>query len=288
MTPRVDSTMTLRDGRRLAYAEWGDADGRPVLFFHGTPSCRLFHPPDPSAFDGLRTRWISVDRPGYGRSDHQARRDLLGWTRDVEALANHLGLAEFSVAGLSGGGPHALACAFALPARVRRTAVVSGVGPVTPETLRQMFPERRWGFRLSRTVPWLVPFLVRLVGDPRRVDRHYAKVLAQCRSDRQVLERPAVRDMLQANWAEANRQGLRAYAADGRIFALPWPFEPSAIRGMVRFWHGTADESVPVEMARTLSNAIPNATLEIVPGAGHFLVFDHLGAIVRWVVGDAE
>jgi pimeloyl-ACP methyl ester carboxylesterase len=47
--------LTLRDGRRLAYAEWGDPDGRPVLFFHGTPSGRLLHPPEPEAFEGLRT-----------------------------------------------------------------------------------------------------------------------------------------------------------------------------------------------------------------------------------------
>ncbi len=288
MTPRLDSTLTLRDGRRLAYAEWGEFDGRPVLFCHGTPSGRLLHPPDPGAFDGLGTRWITVDRPGYGRSDPQPRRDLLGWARDVEQLADHLGLEAFSVAGLSGGGPHALVCAHALPGRVRRTAVVSGVGPMTPETLRQLFPVRRLGVRLARTVPWVLPLLMRLVDDPRRVDRHYREVLAQCPSDRSILERPTIRSMLQENWADASRQGLGAYAADARVFALPWPFDPSAIRGPVRLWHGDADASVPLEMASRLSRVIPGATLEVVPGAGHFLFFEHFRAIARWAVGDAE
>ena len=286
MQPRVDSALTLRDGRRLAYAEWGDPDGRPILFFHGTPSGRLLHNPDPLAFEGLRTRWITVDRPGYGRSDPLARRDLLGWARDVEALADLLGLTEFSLCGLSGGGPHALACAYALASRVRRTAVVSGIGRLTPETLRRMYPERRWGVRLSRTAAWIIPLLMRLVDDPRQVDRHYTKVLAKCPNDRHILECPEVRDMLKANWADANRQGLRAYAADGRLFALPWPFDPSAIRGTVRFWHGSADTSIPLEMARSLSEVIPGATLEIVPGAGHFLFFEQFRAIVSWAAGD--
>ncbi len=288
MKPRLDSTLTLRDGRRLAYAEWGEPDGRPVLFFHGTPSGRLLHPPEPESFEGLRTRWITVDRPGYGRSDPQPARDLLGWARDVEQLADHLGLESFSVVGLSGGGPHALACAHALPARLRRTAVVSGVGPLTPETLRQLFPARRWGVRFARRAPWALPLLLRLVDDPRRVEQHYRQVLAQCPSDRPILERPAIRAMLQENWADASRQGLFAYAAEARLFALPWPFEPGQIRGTVRFWHGDADASVPLEMALRLSRAVPGARLEVVPGAGHFLLFDHLRAIVRWSVGDDE
>ncbi len=31
--PRSDGVVTLRDGRSLAYAEWGDPSGRPVVLF---------------------------------------------------------------------------------------------------------------------------------------------------------------------------------------------------------------------------------------------------------------
>ncbi|MBN1605123.1 MAG: alpha/beta hydrolase [Polyangiaceae bacterium] len=285
--PRVDRTIQLRDFRKLAYAEWGDPDGRPLLFFHGTPSGRLFHHPDPAALEGLGVRFVTVDRPGYGSSDFLPRRSLLGWADDVVALTDHLGLERFSVAGLSGGGPHALACAYALPDRVRRAAVISGVGVTTPEAVRQLYPERRWGVRLSRSVPWLVPHLIALLGDPRDVERHYRKVLSQCPADRAVLERPEVRDMLQAGWGDANRSGTRAFAEDGRIFALPWGFDVARIRTTVRFWHGSADESVPIASARSLTDAIPGATLEVVDGAGHFLFFDHFRAIMSWAVDGA-
>ena len=36
-----DTCILLRDGRRLAYAEYGDQAGAPVLLFHGLPGSRL-------------------------------------------------------------------------------------------------------------------------------------------------------------------------------------------------------------------------------------------------------
>jgi pimeloyl-ACP methyl ester carboxylesterase len=37
----ITNFLTLPDGRRLAYAEFGDPNGHPVLYFHGAPSSRL-------------------------------------------------------------------------------------------------------------------------------------------------------------------------------------------------------------------------------------------------------
>jgi pimeloyl-ACP methyl ester carboxylesterase len=72
---------------------------------------------------------ISTDRPGYGLSDFYKKRKLLVWPGDVEELANALSIKDFSVLGVSGGGPYAAACAFKLPDRVINTAMVSSMGP---------------------------------------------------------------------------------------------------------------------------------------------------------------
>src|SRR5476649_1144614 len=54
-TPRASGSVTLRDGRLLAYAEWGDPAGRPVVMFHGNPATRLQCPDeDGSAAAGVR------------------------------------------------------------------------------------------------------------------------------------------------------------------------------------------------------------------------------------------
>ncbi len=93
----------LSDGRVLAYEQYGDADGRPVFFFHGTPGSRLFHPPD-EVTRRTGVRLICVDRPGYGGSTFQPGRQILDWPADIAALADALGLRTFAVAGHSGEG----------------------------------------------------------------------------------------------------------------------------------------------------------------------------------------
>ncbi len=59
----------LRDGRSLAFAEWGDPAGQPLFLFHGAYGSRFERPPDDelTAFGGVRL--LTVDRPGHGASD---------------------------------------------------------------------------------------------------------------------------------------------------------------------------------------------------------------------------
>ena len=72
MTPAV----TLPDGRTLAYEEYGDPDGRPVLSFHGGLSSRLDAAPADQAALTLGVRIVSPDRPGMGLSTYQPGRRL--------------------------------------------------------------------------------------------------------------------------------------------------------------------------------------------------------------------
>ena len=37
----TDNVLRLRDGRLLGYAEYGDPDGKPLFYFHGSPGSRL-------------------------------------------------------------------------------------------------------------------------------------------------------------------------------------------------------------------------------------------------------
>src|SRR5438552_17010722 len=103
------TSITLRDGRRLGYAEYGDPAGVAVFYFHGTPGSRLEGTIADEAAKRLRVRLIAIDRPGVGLSTFKPRRKLRDWPADVIALADALGIDRFAIVGLSGGGPHALA-----------------------------------------------------------------------------------------------------------------------------------------------------------------------------------
>ena len=72
-------TLRVRDGRKLAYAEYGDPDGTAVVHFHGHPSSRLEGKLAETAARRLRVHLITRDRPGMGYSDVHPRRSLLDW-----------------------------------------------------------------------------------------------------------------------------------------------------------------------------------------------------------------
>ncbi len=103
-----DRTISLSDGRTLAFTEVGDAGGTPVIHFHGAPSSRLELGFLDSAFAEAGLRVITPDRPGYGGSSPHPGRTLAGWPTDVAALADALGVDRFVVSALSGGGPFAV------------------------------------------------------------------------------------------------------------------------------------------------------------------------------------
>src|SRR4051812_34137799 len=100
------STVTLRDGRRLGYAEYGEPDGRPVFYFHGTPGSRIDGRGADAEVRALGLRVIAVERPGYGLSTFVPRRTIASWPADVTELADALGIERFGVYGYSYGGPY--------------------------------------------------------------------------------------------------------------------------------------------------------------------------------------
>ena len=107
----------LADGRKLEYLIEGPADGVPLVFHHGTPGAAVrFAPLAESAVrHGLRL--VSPGRAGYGASTPNPGRSIADVAADTAALLDAIGADRFYSIGMSGGGPHSLACAALLPGR---------------------------------------------------------------------------------------------------------------------------------------------------------------------------
>src|SRR4029450_3396531 len=139
------SVIRLPDGRDLSFCEFGDRDGIPVFAFHGTPGSRLQVAPTDATPLPPGYRLIVPDRPGYGHSAFYSERRLIDWPKDVATLADFLAIERFARSGLSGGGPHVLACAHALAPRLIGVGCVSGVGPLwDPAAAEGMLALNRW------------------------------------------------------------------------------------------------------------------------------------------------
>jgi pimeloyl-ACP methyl ester carboxylesterase len=283
---RVD----LPDGRQLAWLERGDPNGPAVFVFHGTPGSRRQVSFDEDAINAARVRFIAVDRPGFGRSTFQRTRRLAYWASDIAFLADHLHLDVFSVVGISGGGPHAAACARFLPDRVRGAGIVSGVGPLAePGASEGMMLLNRLITGLARTSEHLVfPLFAVSVALFRRWPEAAMRATSppSPSTDFAIVSRPDVRAAYVDSYRSAPSSTARAAAQDFALFAKDWGFRLEDITPRVDIWHGDNDRNVPISHAYLQADRIPDARLHHCPGQGHLLALDHLEEILRTVSSD--
>ena len=276
----MGATVELPDGRALAYSEWGPADGFPVLGFLGTPLSLLAHLGEAPEAAGVRL--VLVDRPGYGRSEFKRDRTLLDWPDDVRELADVIELDRFAVFGMSGGGPHAAACAYSLPDRVSALALVSSPAPVWDRR------ELRYSLPLHRQP--LVELAERdrkgaarmLVEDCRR----QLERLAEGEDMDDASADPELRDRLRAAMLDATPEG---YAHDLLVlFVSPWGFTPEQIGVRTTIWHGDRDPAVPFAIAEFYAATIPHSELHAVRGEGHLVLWSHAEEILSSLSGDGR
>lgn len=286
--PDESRSVKLPGGRCLCYAEYGDPEGPVVLFFHGTPGSRLDAKLLPS---DVPVRLIAPDRPGFGHSDAQAQRTLLGWADDVKAVTEALGLDRFAVVGISGGGPHALACAAARDERLTRCGVMCGLGPVDrPGAEEGMNPFNVAMVQAARTNPEQVKGMVDVMAaafaaDPIGAAEQMAAALPE--TDRAFLARPSSQEVLSPVLGEGFRQGSAAAAQELVMLCGPWGFQLADIACDVGLIQGDADVNAPIAHAQYMASVIPGAQLEIVPGRGHYSVLDEAPRFLRSVSAEA-
>jgi pimeloyl-ACP methyl ester carboxylesterase len=277
--------IVLSDGRRLSYAEFGAPGGVPVFGFHGTPGSRfmfrLVH--EPARRIGLRI--IAPERPGFGHSTYQHNRTLAGWASDAAELATRLGIGQFAVAGISGGGPYAAACAALLPGRVTAAALISPMGPVRPPEGPEVLGTARYmTFRLLPRVGIAMKgaFSLGRLLFLNAPDSMYGFILRRAGpADRRILSRPEIRRNLLDGVSEGLRPGIRGVIQEMRIFCKPWELPFESIQAPVLLWQGTQDRNVPVAASFQLAGLIPGCEVFRLEGAGHYWIFEHIEEVLK-------
>jgi len=271
--------VVVRGGRNLGYADFGSETGRTVVWYHGTPGGRRQVPEDArvlAAKNDLRV--IGIDRPGIGLSTGHLYRNILDFTTDVEILLNELKVDRFAIVGLSGGGPYALATAYAMPDRVTVAGILGGVAPHVGE---ESIEGGLVGYlsRLRSSLPFISLPLARVLQvaifglgpfGPQALDL-FARYSPE--GDRIVFAREEIKSMFIDDIIGNSRHGISAPLRDLALFLRPWGFSVADISVPVRWWHGDADHFVPLEHAEHLVPLIPHAQLYIRPGESHLGAF---------------
>ena len=279
----------FHDGTVVAFGEYGDPAGMPVLFCHGWPSSRTMAQLADEPARALGVRIISPDRPGISGSSMQADRKLSDWPRVVEQLVDNLGIGEFRILAVSGGAPYAYATAVAMPDRVRAIAIVGGVIPFAElKDFKGLLPFYRWMLTFYRHRPQLLRQLFRLarpflsVRAPIRLRPLLLKMLLLRPCDAASLRDDAAFEAIFESQRRAWRGSVEGVLIDAQIYAQPWELALEDVRVPVRLWHGIEDRAFAVRLAEEIANRFPNCKARFIKDEGHYsLPIRHMREILE-------
>jgi pimeloyl-ACP methyl ester carboxylesterase len=284
----TSNVITLADGRRLSWHEFGDPNGSPVVYTAGTPVSGLGAAGYDQTALAARLRWISPDKPGYGASDYDPKRSLGSWGEDLATLAGHLRLDRFALAGESGGAPFTLAAARHLADRVAVVALIAAGGPMSRADRVGMTVNARVMNWLARNAPTLNT--IRVAAMRRQLVSAHSRERALHHATAEAPDAAhaaALRIEFEAI-ADALRPGSRATVQELALIKRPWTFPLSEVNLPVHLWHGALDRNAPIAFARRLARELPDATLHISDSSGHDVGLDQAGEVMSVLASYAK
>jgi pimeloyl-ACP methyl ester carboxylesterase len=277
---RTPEMILLKSGRRIALHRLAEGNGQQIVVFcHAAPGAGNLDP-NPEETKKRKITLISVDRPGYGESEPvggDAWASVAAAADDLVEVLQQLNIGQVGVVGWSAGGRVALALAARRPDLVDRVAILAT--PAPDEAVPWIPEEQKQGLEALRSLP---PSQVhRQLGEqlgqmlpenPSNED--LLSLLGKSPADDGVLAIPGVSDRLASMLKAAYAQGTAGLAADIAGYCLrPWGFEPADVHAKTLCMYGAKDPVAGPRHGTWWQKNLPQARLEMVPDAGHLLVF---------------
>jgi pimeloyl-ACP methyl ester carboxylesterase len=262
----------------------GDPAGVPILYLHGTPDSRLARPVDDGVAADAGVRLLALDRPGYGGSD-PVPGPAVDWTgplvRDVAKVLDHLQVERVALLAWSGGTLAALAIAAGVPGRVSVLGIVAGLLPrqaYDDPAVREAAADRLRTLELADPLPpsqlgeAMAPLLAPHPCDRALALEHQAEHRDPAGA-RELASVAGAADRMADALVEAVRHGLAGVSADVEAQARPLHVDLATVGCRTRLWYGGADTVTPPAFGEWYARQLPAASLDIVPGAAHYVLF---------------
>lgn len=286
----------LPDGRDLAIDDVGDPDGVPVIYVHGTPDSRLARHPDDGIAAACGVRLLALDRPGSGCSDPHPEGALTSLGDDLVLVLDQLGIEEAALLGWSAGGLFGLAAASILGARARRVVLVGTLPPVEAYgdagVVRSLGARRRPFVELAAEVPAaelaaeVAPHMLPLPLT-RELALEHVLESAGDRGRAELAAVPGALDQMAEALLASVEQGLGGVVRDVELQLSPG-LDLGRVDAAVTTIHGEDDDVSPPTVGQWLAANIADASVVVMPAAGHHLLFPRWEQLLRAAAhGDA-
>ncbi len=241
----------------LAYEVHGErltGERPPLVLIHGAGGSRLFWPPELRRLQG--TRVLALDLPGHGRSPGMGRDRIEAYAEDLLAWMEALHLPACVLAGHSMGSAVALMTALVRPQVTAGLVLVGGGGrlrvhPLILEKVSQ-----------SATFAEAVDLIVGAAYGPQAQKR-----LIEAGRRRMLEVRPEV--------LAGDLRACDAFDVLERLGEISVPTLAVC---------GAQDALTPEKYSRRLAQAMPQAEVEVIPGAGHMVMLEQPRAVAEAVV----
>ena len=282
--------VTTPDGRNLRAIELGASDAPLLVVHHGTPMSGAVFRPEAESAEQLGLRLLAYDRPGYGGSTRQEGRKVGDAAADVATILDHLGVERFATYGISGGGPHALACAALLPERCAAAASVAGVAPADQPDLDWLAGLGEGNiaeFGAAREGPEALTKNLTEQAEGM-LGAQPEQLVDAMRPHLSEVDANALTGELAEFLLDATRRGLEpgidGWFDDDLAFLAPWGFDLSDMQVPVAVWQGEQDHMVPPDHGRWLGSHVAHAEASIFPDEGHLtLAVSRIGDVHAWL-----
>lgn len=264
----------LRDGTLMTYHVAGRQDGRPVVLLHGggADHARLSWEDTLPALLAQGDRVYRPDLPGYGLSPLPAWPVILPRLNEFLAeWVDAVGLKQAAYCGVSMGGAIALAYAFSHPERVEKLVLIGSYG------LQGRAPMHRLSYFMVR-MPGFTGLNTWLARSPRLLKRTLAAIVRHPDSLTDDLVQQVAQALMnqdsQRAWNQFQRHEIQwAGLTSNFTPCLPDLCVPTLLI------HSSYDAGVPVQAAREAIRLIPEASLHVIEGAGHWTQRDSPGEV---------
>ncbi|MEM7097889.1 MAG: alpha/beta fold hydrolase [Pseudomonadota bacterium] len=277
------SKFQLADGRTLGFFEYGDPDGVPTIYCHGSFETGMFA--KSQRLNGNGVRMIAVERSGVGESTPNPDPSPEAYAKDIMQLVDYLGWREYAVIGRSMGSWDAISLTLADQQRVRLLLFASCKLPVqAPEQHKEHLP----AFQSLYNAIWNSKTMGRIMLRAMQVQlmfrgpEQFLPSVEIPPIERALVEDPNFHRVLRANWFRSGCFGITPIHDHLSLYRDPVPDPPwIGLRTPTVLVHGARDKNVPLERILKQTETFRKRKVVILDELGHMTIHTSMGQVLR-------